>query len=257
MMRIDRRSLLAGMAGGVAVIAAGGCAHTATPAASFIRRDGTGLMRGDVPYRVVGANMWYAAWLGADAAYGNRARLMRELDRLKALGLNNLRIMAAAEEGPLKNSIKPGFSRPDGSLNPELLAGLDFAMAEIAKRGMTAVVCLGNFWEWSGGIATWLYRVIGEYTDMNDPAHPWPAYPDATSRFYSNERAVGLTLPTFIVVTITQREPGARGDTSAGNVTKPAIVETGAEVQVPLFIREGDTIKVDTRTREYVERVNK
>jgi len=192
-MRIDRRIALAGLAGGLAFLAAGGCATTGTAGSSgFIRRDRTRLLRGGEPYRIAGANMWYAAWLGADAAYGNRARLTRELDRLQALGLNNLRIMAAAEEGPLKNSIKPGFSRPDGSLNPELLAGLDFAMAEIARRGMTAVVCLGNFWEWSGGIATWLYRVTGEYTDMNDPAHPWPAYPDATSRFYSNEQAVDL-----------------------------------------------------------------
>ncbi|KRA80833.1 glycoside hydrolase 5 family protein [Altererythrobacter sp. Root672] len=158
----------------------------------FIRRDGMRLLRGSEPYRITGANMWYAAWLGADAAYGDRARLGRELDRLQALGLNNLRIMAAAEEGPLRNSIKPGFSRPDGSLNQELLAGLDYAMAEIARRGMTAVVCLGNFWEWSGGIATWLYRVTGQYTDMNDPAHPWPAFPDATSAFYGNPQAVRL-----------------------------------------------------------------
>ena len=136
--------------------------------------------------------MWYAAWLGADAPFGDRARLGRELDRLKALGLNNLRIMAAAEEGPLKNSIKPGFSRPDGTLDPALLGGLDFALAEIARRGMTAVVCLGNFWEWSGGFGTWLYRVTGAYMDMNDPAHPWPAYPDATSAFYANDEAVAL-----------------------------------------------------------------
>jgi mannan endo-1,4-beta-mannosidase len=192
-VRIDRRAVLAGLGSGVALLASGcsdGTRLATTPA--FIRRAGTQLLRDGAPYRIAGANMWYAAWLGADAAYGNRARLTRELDRLQAIGLNNLRIMAAAEEGPLKNSIKPGFSRPDGSLNPELLAGLDFAMAEIARRGMTAVVCLGNFWEWSGGIATWLYRVTGEYTDMNDPAHPWPDYPDATSRFYGNEQAVGL-----------------------------------------------------------------
>lgn len=74
---------------------------------------------------------------------------------------------------------------------------------------------------------------------------------------FFNERAVGITLPTFIVVKVTKSEPGARGDTSAGNVTKPCMVETGAEIAVPLFIREGDMIKVDTRTREYVERVNK
>jgi mannan endo-1,4-beta-mannosidase len=194
-MRADRRTALAGLAGSLAFLAAGGCATTPaanTPSVGFIRRGGTRLLRGGEPYHIVGANMWYAAWLGADAAYGNRARLMRELDRLKALGLNNLRIMAAAEEGPLKNSIKPGFSRPDGSLNQELLAGLDFTMAELAKRGMTAVVCLGNFWEWSGGFGTWLYRVTGTYTDMNDPAKPWPAYADATSQFYANAQAVAL-----------------------------------------------------------------
>ncbi len=192
MMNTDRRTMLAGMAGSAALLTLGGCSGAQADAPAFVRREGTKLLRGDEPYRIAGANMWYAAWLGADAEYGDRARLGRELDRLKALGLNNLRIMAAAEEGPLNNSIKPGFSLPDGSLNQELLAGLDFAMAEIARRGMTAVVCLGNFWEWSGGFGTWLYRVTGSYMDMNDPAHPWPAYPDATSAFYANAEAVAL-----------------------------------------------------------------
>jgi mannan endo-1,4-beta-mannosidase len=192
-MRLDRRTALAGLAGSVALLGMGGCrADAAAAGPAFVRRDGERLLLGDDLYRVAGANMWYAAWLGADAPFGDRARLGRELDRLKALGLNNLRIMAAAEEGPLKNSIKPGFSRLDGSLDPALLGGLDYALAEIGKRGMTAVVCLGNFWEWSGGFGTWLYRVTGQYMDMNDPAHPWPAYPDATSAFYANDEAVAL-----------------------------------------------------------------
>lgn len=71
---------------------------------------------------------------------------------------------------------------------------------------------------------------------------------------FFNERAVGVSLPTFVIVEITQTEPGARGD-STGNVTKPAIIETGAEIAVPLFINEGDVVKVDTRSRAYVERV--
>ncbi len=191
-MKFDRRSALAGLAGGVVLLGTAGCSAGAATTGGFVRREGTRLLLGDSLYRVVGANMWYAAWLGADAPFGDRARLGRELDRLKALGLNNLRIMAAAEEGPLKNSIKPGFSKPDGTLDAALLGGLDYAMAEIAMRGMTAVVCLGNFWEWSGGFGTWLYRVTGSYMDMNDPAHPWPAYPDATSAFYANEEAVAL-----------------------------------------------------------------
>jgi elongation factor P len=71
---------------------------------------------------------------------------------------------------------------------------------------------------------------------------------------FFNDRAVDVSLPNFIYVEITETEPGARGD-STGNVTKPAKIETGAEVNVPLFINEGDRIKVDTRNRQYVERV--
>jgi elongation factor P len=73
---------------------------------------------------------------------------------------------------------------------------------------------------------------------------------------FFNERPVDVTLPTFVFLEVTASEPGVRGDTS-GNVQKPATLETGATVSVPLFIRVGDTVKVDTRTCEYVERVNK
>ena len=73
--------------------------------------------------------------------------------------------------------------------------------------------------------------------------------------FYKGE-AVAVTPPTFLEVEVTETEPGARGDTSSGRVLKPAIVETGAKVQVPIFIDQGEKIKVDTRTAEYVSRVN-
>ena len=73
---------------------------------------------------------------------------------------------------------------------------------------------------------------------------------------FFNERPVDVQLPTFVFLEVTASEPGVRGDTS-GNVQKPATVETGAMVMVPLFIRVGDMLKVDTRTHEYVERVAK
>ncbi len=190
-MKMTRREGLAGSAASALALAAG---HTASASSlpAFVTREGTKLMRGGKPYRITGANLWYAAWLGADADYGDRARLVRELDRLHALGINNLRIMAAAEEGPLRNSIKPGFTCADGSANAPLFEGLDFALAEIAKRGMTAVVVLSNFWEWSGGLQTLLYRATGSYIDMGDPAHPWPAFADATAKVYANAQAVTL-----------------------------------------------------------------
>ncbi len=63
----------------------------------------------------------------------------------------------------------------------------------------------------------------------------------------------GVEPPTFVELEVTHTEPGVRGDT-ATNVTKPAVVETGAEIKVPLFINEGDRIRVDTRVGEYMER---
>jgi elongation factor P len=65
---------------------------------------------------------------------------------------------------------------------------------------------------------------------------------------------VSVTLPPHVIVQVVETEPGARGDT-ATNVTKPAKVSTGAQVAVPLFIDEGEWIRVDTRTAAYLERV--
>jgi len=73
---------------------------------------------------------------------------------------------------------------------------------------------------------------------------------------FFNDRPIGITLPTFIEVEITECEPGVKGDTATG-ATKPATIVTGARVNVPLFVNEGEWIKVDTRTGEYIERVKR
>lgn len=67
--------------------------------------------------------------------------------------------------------------------------------------------------------------------------------------------AVGFTPPTFMELVITDTAPGVRGDTASGRVLKPAVLETGAKVQIPIFVEQGEKIKVDTRTGEYVSRV--
>lgn len=71
-----------------------------------------------------------------------------------------------------------------------------------------------------------------------------------------NESPLTIDLPQYVTLKITYTEPGVKGNT-ATNATKPATVESGAEVKVPIFINENDTIKVDTKTRSYVERVKK
>lgn len=69
-----------------------------------------------------------------------------------------------------------------------------------------------------------------------------------------NGRTIGLTLPNFVELKVTSSEPGVKGDTSSG-AQKPATLETGATVNVPLFINEGDILRIDTRSGEYCERV--
>lgn len=69
-----------------------------------------------------------------------------------------------------------------------------------------------------------------------------------------NGNVFAVEPPLFVELQITETEPGFKGDTAQG-ATKPAIVETGASVNVPLFVEQGDTIKIDTRTGEYLSRV--
>jgi mannan endo-1,4-beta-mannosidase len=189
---IDRRTaLLAGVALATAgtTPALGG----ARPRSKFVTVDGIGFRRAGKPYRYAGANIWYAAWLGSRTPYGNRTRLGRELDRLQALGVRNLRILGSAEFSPLKNSIEPGFRDKSATYNEDLLKGLDWTLAEMAKRDMTGVIYLGNFWEWSGGMMTYLSWVNGgRFIDMNDPAHPWPEFADRNAAFYSSDAAQAL-----------------------------------------------------------------
>lgn len=88
-----------------------------------------------------------------------------------------------------------------------------------------------------------------------DAPPPGSDLPIAYDVLFYNERPVGLNVPSHIVMEIVECEPGVKGDT-ATNVTKGATIGSGLEVQVPLFIKQGEYIKVDTRTKSYVERVN-
>lgn len=69
-----------------------------------------------------------------------------------------------------------------------------------------------------------------------------------------NGQPIGIVFPPHVELTVTRTEMGVRGNTASGSVTKPAILETGLEVQVPLFIKEGEKVKVHTETREFAGR---
>lgn len=71
---------------------------------------------------------------------------------------------------------------------------------------------------------------------------------------FESDEPIGVEMPTFVILEVTYTEPGLKGDT-ATNTLKPATLDNGAEVRVPLFTNVGDKVKVDTRTGDYVERV--
>jgi len=112
-----------------------------------------------------------------------------------------------------------------------------------------------------------LYEQAGEYHFMNTETYEQISIPkdklgDAQkfitenlvcSVLFHNALPISVEVPNFVVLEITYCEPGIRGDTATG-ATKPATLSTGHVVQVPLFIEQGERLKVDTRTGEYVER---
>ena len=81
----------------------------------------------------------------------------------------------------------------------------------------------------------------------------WLRENDTCQLLYAEEDLMGVNPPMFIIATVTETVPGAKGDTVQG-AYKPATIDTGAEVQVPMYLNEGEQIKVDTRTGEFVSR---
>ncbi|MEQ1877938.1 MAG: cellulase family glycosylhydrolase [Bdellovibrionia bacterium] len=159
----------------------------------FIKVDGQHFSVGGKSYYFIGANFWTAMNLGSTA--DGRNRLIRELDRLESLGAKNLRILGGSE-GPDSEPwrISPAVQKAPGQYSEELLVGLDFTLSEMKKRGMRAVICLNNFWHWSGGMAQYL-RWAGASAIPYPPPHPggnWTVYQYYVSQFYNNEKAMGF-----------------------------------------------------------------
>ena len=82
----------------------------------------------------------------------------------------------------------------------------------------------------------------------------WVLPNDTVDLLLVDERPSGVQVPSAVDLTVTQTDPGLKGDTASGGGTKPATLETGVVVQVPLFIDEGQKVRVDTRTGDYVSR---
>ena len=160
---------------------------------SFIKVNADGqFVRDGKPYYFVGANFWYGAILGSEGEGGNRERLHKELDFLKSIGINNLRVLVGADgENGIKTRVEPSLQVAPGVYNDTILAGLDYFMNELRERDMTAVLYLNNSWEWSGG-----YSVYLQWSGHGDVVVPavdgWPAYMEYVKQFPQSDSAKAL-----------------------------------------------------------------
>lgn len=158
----------------------------------FITIQNNQFIKNGQPYYYIGTNFWAAMNLGIANNPTYQARLIRELDHLQSLGINNLRIMAASE-GPDSEPWRmvPALQPELGKYNEDLLKGLDFLLVEMAKRNMVAVLCLNNMWPWSGGFAQYVNWATGETIPYPPPAEhgKWLKYMNFSARFFKNQAA--------------------------------------------------------------------
>lgn len=146
-------------------------------------------MRYGKPYYYVGANFWYGAILGSEGEGGNRKRLHKELDFLKSIGVDNLRVLVGADgENGVKTRVEPSLQTAPGVYNDTILDGLDYFMNELRRRDMTAVLYLNNSWEWSGGYSMYL-QWSGHGKAVIPAVDGWPAYNNYVKQFYQSDSA--------------------------------------------------------------------
>ena len=141
------------------------------------------------PYYYVGTNFWYGAILGSDGQGGDRERLCRELDAMKQLGIDNLRILVGSDgERGITTKVEPTLQLSPGVYNDTILAGLDYLLMEMGKRQMVAVLYLNNSWEWSGGYGYYLEQAgCGKAPRPNEAGYE--AFMKHVEQFAANEQA--------------------------------------------------------------------
>ena len=157
--------------------------------AGFVTVEGTHFQLHGKPYRFAGTNLWYGAYLGSTGATGNRARLLKELDQLQSIGVNNIRVLGLSEASALKRAVRPAIITKPGQYDEELLVGLDFFLAELAKRDMKAIVYVNNFWQWSGGMSQYVAWFTGQPVVDPDVTGDWNGFMDNSAKFYANAKA--------------------------------------------------------------------
>ena len=155
----------------------------------FVRVEDGHFVRNGQPYYYVGTNFWYGAILASEGQGGDRDRLEKELDEMKRMGIDNLRILVGSDgERGVKTKVEPTLQIKPGVYNDTILAGLDYLLMEMAERKMVAVLYLNNSWEWSGGYGYYLEQAgAGKQPRPDDVGYP--AFMEAMSKYATNEKA--------------------------------------------------------------------
>ncbi len=130
-------------------------------------------------------------------------------------------------------------------------SGESVEAADVMDTDMQYLYTDGEFWYFMDPVSYEQYAA-GEAAVVD--AIKWLKDSDMCNVTLWNEAPLTVTAPNFVELKITQSDPGLKGDTATG-ATKPATLETGAVIRVPLFVEEGEVVKIDTRTGEYVGRV--
>lgn len=146
----------------------------------------------DYPSHYIGTNFWYGAILASEGEGGDIERLEAELDSLKSLGITNLRVLVGGD-GPdgVPTRVEPTLQKEPGVYNEEIFHGLDRLLAEMAERGMKAVLYINNSWEWSGGYGMYL-EWAGEGRALVPAVDGWPEYMEHVSKFVTCDKAKEL-----------------------------------------------------------------
>lgn len=149
-------------------------------------------IRDGKPYYFVGTNFWYGAILGSQGQGGDRERLHKELDFMKANGIDNLRVLVGGDgEDGIPTRIMPSLQKEPGVYNDTILDGLDYFMNELKKRDMTAVLYLNNSWEWSGGYSLYL-QWSGHGKAVVPVVDGWPNFMNYVKQFVQSDSAKAL-----------------------------------------------------------------
>ena len=164
-------------------------AVAAVDKSAFVSVKGTHFSLNNQNYYIIGSNMWYGGYLGSDTKVGDRKRLVKELDDLQAMGINNLRVLAVSERSELHSSVHPATTNGFGQYDEDLLACLDFLLAEMAKRNMTAVLYLNNFWQWSGGMTQYMSWIDGKPVQDPNVTNDWEGFMAKSASFYQSKKA--------------------------------------------------------------------